>query len=484
MAHLVATFDPSACSTCTLFSYCRDELRRSDDPDHLLIEIGVPRDQRQHVVGLLHGGEATAAAPATLIGNVIATRDGVAARTDQLRVDPIGLPGTINVVLVKSDAAALGVHGISLQRIGVDGPGEWSSYVFDDPQSPDTRSDIIKILGKEINAAMAGQRKAAPDDPGPIHLVVPDGPTGDLLVSIADNLAGLELNRLRWEQDKVMGRPQLTYNGDPAIVPPRLSEKERTAVSFLLEEDRARAFKLRSPIVNAQAVLTRHLVTGGAPYNALRLDYLLAWAQPGGAIDHRQLTDEVEELEHTPGARMTSAMSNAIHQALVGIERTKGPRTGAVDPDRYQALVLEELRYKSDVLDGTIEQLADFRRLQPPARLRGDRGGRPGGVAATAVAARLRPRPLRTHLPELAQQPRAADRTGRQVPRPAAGARQPDGRPRHGGRRRHPRPLLRDRPVRRPGRARHGLAAHRRRVPDRAAAPARRRLRRGPERRA
>lgn len=360
VAHLEATFDPSACSTCTLFGYCRDELRRSSDPEHLLIEIGVPRDQRQHVAPLLHGGEAGPAAPATLVGNVVATRDGVAVRTEQLRVDPIGRPGTINVVLAKSDAAALGVHGLALQRISSAGPGEWSSYVFDDPQSPKTRSDIIKILGKSVASAMAGQRKANQDTPDPIHLVVPDAPTADLLVSIADNMAGLELNRLRWERDKDMGRPQLTYNGDPAIVPPRLSEKERTAVSFLLEEDRARAFRLRSPILNAQAVLTRHLVTGGAPYNALRLDYLLAWAQRGGTIDHRQLTDEVEQLDHTPGARMTSARSNAIHQALVGVERTKGPRTGPVDPDRYQSLVLEELRYKCEVLDGTLKQLATF----------------------------------------------------------------------------------------------------------------------------
>ena len=46
-----------------------------------------------------------------MIANVLATVDGVAQRTDQRRVDPIGLPGTINVVLAKSDAASLGVHG-------------------------------------------------------------------------------------------------------------------------------------------------------------------------------------------------------------------------------------------------------------------------------------------------------------------------------------------------------------------------------------
>ena len=165
--------------------------------------------------------------------------------------------------------------------IGRRAAGEWQQLVFDDPQSPETRRAIMRILGKELSAALKDRRRANPDGPEPIHLVVPDKMTADVLVSIADNLAGLELSRLRWERDKEMGRPQLTCNGDPATVPAKLSETDRTAVSFLLEEDRARAFTLRSPIVNAQAVLARHLVTGGPPINALRLDYLVAWLQPG-----------------------------------------------------------------------------------------------------------------------------------------------------------------------------------------------------------
>ena len=40
--HLEATFNPHTCSTCTLFSYCRSELRTSSDPSALLIELGVP----------------------------------------------------------------------------------------------------------------------------------------------------------------------------------------------------------------------------------------------------------------------------------------------------------------------------------------------------------------------------------------------------------------------------------------------------------
>lgn len=372
LKHLVATFDPAACGSCTLFGYCRDELRHSTDPLDLLIEIGVAADQRQHVAGLLTGGTAGDAAPATLAANVTATRDGVAVMTQQRRVDPIGLPGTIHVVAVKSDAAALGVHGLAVQVVTKDGPGTWDSYVFDDPQSPATRSGIMKVLGKAITAAMADRRRANKDDQDPVHLVVPDKATGDLLTSIADNMAGLELNRLRWERDKQMGRPQLTYNGEPAIIPPALSENERTAISFLLEEDRARAFNLRFPVLVAQSVLARHLVAGGPTYNALRLDYLVAWAQPGNPIDHRRITDEIEELEHTPGARLTSAMSNQIHRALAG-ERPRTPEerdAGPADPARYKALVLEELRYKSDVLDATVAVLGDMplSTLQPAYR--------------------------------------------------------------------------------------------------------------------
>ena len=66
---------------------------------------------------------------------------------------------------------------------------------------------------------MAERRKANPDAPSPVHLVVPDTATADVLVSIADNLAGIELSRLRWERDVQMGRPALTFNGEPAEMP-------------------------------------------------------------------------------------------------------------------------------------------------------------------------------------------------------------------------------------------------------------------------
>lgn len=360
VAHLKATFDPTSCPSCALFAYCRQELRASKDPTDLLIEIGVPKDARPHVVGLVDGTGVLGAAPASTIANVRATVEGKAQLSNQRRVDPIGLPGTVNVAIAKSDAASLGVHGLAIQRITADGAGEWQQFVYEEPQSPETRRSIMRTLGKELSTALKDRRRANPDAPEPIHLVVPDKMTADVLVSIADNLAGLELSRLRWARDKEMGRPALTWNGDPATVPAKLSETDRTAVSFLLEDDRARAFTVRTPIVNAQQVLARHLVTGGPQVNALRLDYLVAWLQPGSAIDHRALADEIEALEHTPGARLANTMSNEIHEALSGPKDRKGKRSGPGNPEKYNVLVRAELRYKQDVLDAAGAALADL----------------------------------------------------------------------------------------------------------------------------
>lgn len=57
VSHLEAAFDPAACVSCTLFAFCRDELRRSGNPEDLLVEIGIPKPQRPYVAGLLDGGE-------------------------------------------------------------------------------------------------------------------------------------------------------------------------------------------------------------------------------------------------------------------------------------------------------------------------------------------------------------------------------------------------------------------------------------------
>lgn len=356
VAHLLPTFDPASCVTCTLFAYCRAELRRSPNPEDLLVELGIPADVRPHVVGLVNGGGADEGAAASVVANVIATRTGLGQWTGQGRVDPAGLAGTVNVVIAKSDATALGLHGLAVQRVSSSGRGAWSTWAFDDPHHPNTRRAAMKAIGKALAAAMGEMRKADKEAPPPVHLVVPDKVTADVLVSIADNLAGIDLSRLRWERDIEMDRPALTFNGEPATIPRALSEVERTAVSFLLEEDRARAFKVRAPIVDARAALARHLVAGGPAVNSLRLDYLVAWADATKPVDHRVLSDEIEASDHTPGARLIKATSDDIHKALTG-GSGRSERTGAADPERYSRAVEDELAYKCRILGEALDAL-------------------------------------------------------------------------------------------------------------------------------
>jgi hypothetical protein len=363
VAHLRATFDPASCTTCPLFSYCRDELRRSTDPTDLLIELGVARDVRPHVIGLVDASGVLGSAPASVVANVVASLDGVGRPTGQLRTDQAGQPGTINVVIAKSDAAALGVHGMATQRVTATGREEWELTVFDEPQSADTRRAVMKLLGQQLTKAITAQRKANPDAPSPVHLVVPDKPTADVLVSIADNLAGIELSRLRWERDRKLGREPLTFNGEPAAIPPKLPESDRTAVSFLLEEDRARALTLRSPIVDLRTALACHVVAGGPAINSYRLDYLVEWAHATKTkpLQHRDIADRIEGSDHTPGARLTNRRSDAIHQALTGSRsRRRESRDRPADPEAYDALVREELAFKCDTVERALDALDTF----------------------------------------------------------------------------------------------------------------------------
>ena len=365
--HLLASFDPTDCRSCTLYAYCRQQLRDSGDPLDVLIEIGIPEVQRADLLWVVDGGVPVGSPNRSALARVRATVDGVAQPTGQRRVDPAGAPGTVNVVIAKSDSTTLGVYGIAVQRVGANGPGKWRITVFDAPQSDDARRGIARAIGAELVAAMKDRRHAkspAADDPDPIHLVVPDATTADVLTSIADHLAGAELSRLRWETDRTMGRPTLTFNGDPAQVPRELSELERTGVSFLLEEDRARAFTLRSPVVNLQRVLSQQMVPGGPESNALRLDYLVAWASGDGAdaSRHRLVGDAVEAQVHTPGALLSPARANDIHEAFVG---TRPGETRPADTAEYNRLVRDELEYKTGTVDAAIAALADF----PTSRL-------------------------------------------------------------------------------------------------------------------
>lgn len=371
VAHLQATFDPASCTTCTLFSYCRDELRSSADPADLLVELGIPEAVRPRARALLDGPTPDPRAPdtptpdtptpdtpnlatpppASVAANITATLTGLAQRTGQRRVDQAGRPGAINLVLAKSDAAALGVHGIGLRR----GAEPWRHTVFDDPQAPETRLAVMRLLGGALAAAMSrAPGEDTPDSPeraDPVHLVVPDAATADILASIADNLAGIELSRLRWARDVSMGREPLTFGGEPARVPAPLDPEARVGVSFLLEEDRARAFALRSPVIDLRAALARHVVPGGPVVAAHRLDYLAGWAEatPGRPLDPRAFEDLIEQSPHTPGARLSNRRSDAIHQSLSDLP---------AEPARYAELVAEELDYKGAVLDRALAALA------------------------------------------------------------------------------------------------------------------------------
>ena len=168
------------------------------------------------------------------MAQVEATVTGLPRRSGRLRVDAVGLPGTIHVVVVKSDAASLGVHGIAVQRLDGSGAEPWNRLTFEATNATETRHAVMSLLGREI-------RQVIDHGHGPVHVVVPDKPTADLLVSIADSLAGVELSRLRWQRDLDEGRDLLTFDGEPATMPDSLGEDARTAVSLLLEEDRSRA---------------------------------------------------------------------------------------------------------------------------------------------------------------------------------------------------------------------------------------------------
>lgn len=369
LAHLAAHFDPASCAGCDLFLYCRDELQSSEEPLNLLIELGVKPELRQHAVGLVDGTTPIGPIPTSTRSLIEATLSGVGVKSRQRRLDPIGEPGTINVVLAKSDGATLGVYGAALQRVSVTGPAPWAYIVFDNPDSDATRRKIMKLLGKELSGAISEAFKVNPTSPPPVHVVVPDAGTADLLVGIADSVAGAELSRLRWERDKAERRPALTFNGDPAVLPPRLPERDRTAVSFLLEQDRARTMRSRTPIVDLRETLASLVTAGGPASSSLRVDYLYPWAKSDGlTVDFRVHGSLIEKSPHTVGAQLTTPQSNAIHTAFTG-DAPGLPRPAK--PAEYDALVRDELEYKTTVVDKTIAVLTSefsVSRLRPAVR--------------------------------------------------------------------------------------------------------------------
>lgn len=136
VSHREATYDPASCVSCALFEYCRSELRASTDPQSALVELGIRPEMRPALQGLIDGTGGVGRVPDSVVAGVRATLAGKAEFTGQLRIDPAGLPGTVNLVLAKSDSAALGVHGVSLRRVAAKGTSRWMSHVFDEPQAP------------------------------------------------------------------------------------------------------------------------------------------------------------------------------------------------------------------------------------------------------------------------------------------------------------------------------------------------------------
>lgn len=347
--HPEARFDPATCTSCSLFNYCRGELRDSNVPADLLVEIGVPPEYRPHAVGLVDGTGVIGPLPEPVADQVTATVSGLPVWVNAGRTDPAGRPGTVDVVVAKADSAATGLHGIAVRTHGPYGPSKWKRKVFTDPQSPTTRLATLTMLGDALDMAIGHITGDDPDDTSPVHVVVPDAPTADLIVSIADAAAGVELSRLRWERDIAQGREALTFDGDPATIPEPLTASQRLAASFLLEDDRARTMRLRSTTVNLTKVLSGLVVPGGPTFESGRLDYLVTWATGTGPLEHRTLSDAIANSPHTPGARLSNVMSDAIHSA--------SPRGDAPDPTLYRSLVHDELKYKSQVVADAINAL-------------------------------------------------------------------------------------------------------------------------------
>ena len=334
-------FDPQSCATCSLLTYCRDQLRASTDPTAVLVEIGVDKAMRAALRGMVDGAGTIGQVPTRVVACVGATTSGLPGWTNRLRTDPAGRPGTINVVLAKSDSAALGLYGVAVQAVRKSGPGPWKRLVFLEPQAPQTRQAVMTLFGDAMDEMLSAHVS-------PIHLVVPDKPTADLLVSMADSLAGVELSRLRWQRDLDEGRTPLTFDGETATLPDPMGDRARLAVSFLLEEDRARALAVRSPIVDLRIVLASHLTAGGPAVDSGRLDYLVNWAEAATPLDHREVSDRIAAERHTPGARLSNIESDDIHAAH---------RKRATAAAAYRKLVTAALDYKTNVMERAIAVL-------------------------------------------------------------------------------------------------------------------------------
>ena len=200
VAHLTATFDPRTCASCSLFAYCRGELRALGRPG------AAPDRDRSRSRGAAGRRSGWWTAPASL-GSAPATvvaqrarhrqraapvdrtpprRPGRAAGHDQRGPGEVRLGGAGRARHRRPAARRVGRRSLAV-----------ASSSAPTPPRRGTRS--WGSLGAAI-------RRCSRLATGPVHLVVPDKPTADLLVSMADSLAGVELSRLRWQRDLDEGR--------------------------------------------------------------------------------------------------------------------------------------------------------------------------------------------------------------------------------------------------------------------------------------
>ena len=141
VAHLQATFDPATCPSCTLFTYCRDELRDVRRPGRPAGRDRRPRPTRGRTSsGLVDGHAASSgAAPASIAPGRGDASTGVAAQRASAASTRPASPGTVNVVIAKSDAPRSASTGSASSASRDAGAGSWTYDVFDDPQGAETR---------------------------------------------------------------------------------------------------------------------------------------------------------------------------------------------------------------------------------------------------------------------------------------------------------------------------------------------------------
>ena len=319
-------------------------------------------------------------APATVVANVSATLERTPAldRHGRRSTRP-ACPGSINVVLAKSDSAALGVHGIAVQRLDGSGNEPWSATRL---RAHQRHRDAARGHGaarrvRSDRRSTAGSRAGAPRRARQADR----RPAG-----VDGRLAG----RRRAQPPPVGARPRdgppvLTFDGEQATIPEPLSADARLAVSFLLEEDRARAFSLRQPIVDlrdrARHPRRRRRASGRRRTSRLP-------RRPGPRRRARSTTARVSDDDRRRARTRPGPGSPTRHRTRstepVAPARATRRYTSARDrraglPDRRPAAAPSRCSI-------------DARGLAAPRRPPRTRGGRPGRVGTTTGPRGLRPR--------------------------------------------------------------------------------------------